>query len=108
MMNLHLLEPHSEKYTALNKIHLPDPDPNVVELWSEVEGLSEAEGVNALNSRASNAKVLFFDIDETMVHCIDDRDPPSMKGEIRLQINLQNPTHDSDRVERASNSDIYQ
>ena len=88
MMNLHLLEPHSEKYTAMDKIRLPDPDPNIVELWSEVEGLSEAGDANALNNRASNAKVLFFDIDETMVHCIDDRDPSSMKGEIKLQISL--------------------
>lgn len=26
------------------------------------------------------AKVIFFDIDETMIHCIDDRDHPDMKG----------------------------
>lgn len=34
----------------------------------------------------SRPKVLFFDIDETMIHCIDDRDPPSMKGNISLLV----------------------
>ena len=91
MVNLHLLEAHSEKYKELTKIRLPDPDPSIVELWSEIEELSEAGSANTLTNRASNAKVLFFDIDETMVHCIDDRDPSSMKGQIRLQINLQSP-----------------
>lgn len=92
MLNLHLLEPYSEKYMELDKICLPDPDLKILELWggSETEGLSGQEGADALKNRAPNAKVLFLDIDETMVHCIDDRDPPSMKGEIRLQINLQN------------------
>lgn len=38
----------------------------------------------------SGAKVLFVDVDETMIHCIDDRDPPTMKGRIKLTINLEN------------------
>lgn len=29
---------------------------------------------------------MFFDIDETMIHCIDDRDPASMKGKISLMV----------------------
>lgn len=82
----------------LEKIRLPDPDPKIVELWSEAEGLSGREGTVVPKKRVSNAKVLFLDIDETMVHCIDDRDPPSMKGEIRLQINLQNSAHDFDHA----------
>jgi len=35
MLNLHLLEPYSEKYMELGKIRLPDPDPKILELWSE-------------------------------------------------------------------------
>ena len=83
MMNLHLLESHSEKYTELDKVFLPDPDPAIVDLWSVVEG-QEIDGATAISNQVSNAKVLFFDIDETMVHCIDDRDPSTMKGEIKL------------------------
>lgn len=48
---------------------LPDIPASVVEAW-----------------HPSRPKVLFFDIDETMVHCIDDRDPPSMKGNISLLV----------------------
>lgn len=96
MLNLHLLEPYSEKYMELEKVRLPDPDPKLSELWRQAEGLPGREGTGVLKKRVSNAKVLFLDIDETMVHCIDDRDPPSMTGEIRLQINLQNSAHDSD------------
>ena len=98
MLNLHLLEPYSEKYLELEKIRLPDPDPKIVECWAQAEGLSGREGAGVPKKRASNAKVLFLDIDETMVHCIDDRDPPSMKGEIRLQINLHNSSHDFDHA----------
>ena len=34
-------------------------------------------------------KTLFFDIDETMIHCIDDKDPPTMKGKINLKVNCE-------------------
>jgi hypothetical protein len=33
--------------------------------------------------------VIFLDIDETMVHCIDDRDPSTMKGQVKLNVMLQ-------------------
>lgn len=84
MVNLRLLEPHSEKYLELEKVRLPDPNPKILELWSEADGEPGQEGSTGLRSQAPNAKVLFLDIDETMVHCIDDRDPSSMKGEVRL------------------------
>ena len=34
----------------------------------------------------SRPKVLLFDIDETMIHCIDDRDPATMKGRVTLVV----------------------
>ena len=40
-------------------------------------------------------KVVFFDIDETMIHCLDDRDPPDMKGEITLVVRLEDQQADS-------------
>ena len=33
MMNLHLIEAHSDKYESLNPVVLPDPDPHLVEAW---------------------------------------------------------------------------
>lgn len=30
--------------------------------------------------------MLAIDIDETMIHTIDERDPPSMKGQFKIQI----------------------
>ena len=40
MLNLHLLEPYSEKYMELEKVRLPDPDPKILELWSYLTGLT--------------------------------------------------------------------
>ena len=47
MLHLNLLEPHSEKYMELDKIRLPDPDPKILERWSEAEGLFQQEGAEA-------------------------------------------------------------
>jgi len=55
---------------------LPDIDRAIWQRWQPPTG----EHVNA--------KVLFLDIDETMIHCIDDRDPVSMRGETKLRIGL--------------------
>lgn len=74
--NLHLLKPLSHKYQLLPKIYLPDIDRAIWQRWQPPTG----EHVNA--------KVLFLDIDETMIHCIDDRDPVSMRGETKLRIGL--------------------
>lgn len=35
-----------------------------------------------------------MDIDETMVHCIDDRDPPGMMGSTTLRVNLTSKQND--------------
>jgi CTD small phosphatase-like protein 2 len=40
-------------------------------------------------------KVIFFDIDETMIHCLDDRDPPDMRGEVSLVVRLEEHTTNS-------------
>jgi FMN phosphatase YigB (HAD superfamily) len=42
--------------------------------------------------KGSNFKVLFFDIDETLIHCIDENDPSTMQGQERLRINLNGYT----------------
>ena len=72
------MAPYSEAYRNIEKVYLPRPDPNVVGRWKR-EGLD------------IQPKVLLLDIDETMIHCIDDRDPPSMRGETRLRIGLCSP-----------------
>ena len=74
--NLHLLKLLSHKYQLLPKVYLPDVDRAIWQRWQPPTG----EHVNA--------KVLFLDIDETMIHCIDDRDPVSMRGETKLRIGL--------------------
>lgn len=58
-MNLHLLECHQNAYKKLESVYLPDN---------------------------RNEKVLILDIDETMIHTIDERDPSSMKGKYELYI----------------------
>ena len=40
-------------------------------------------------------KVIFFDIDETMIHCIDDRDSPDMKGQANLVVRLEEQTENN-------------
>ena len=42
-------------------------------------------------------KVLILDIDETMIHCIDDRDSPEMKGEHQLKVRVKNNNKISDK-----------
>ena len=79
MDNLDLLKPYSEFYRKIDKVFLPDPNPSVVKKWQK--GLK-----NIVKS-----KVLMLDIDETMIHCIDDRDPSGMIGETRLRIGLCSP-----------------
>lgn len=51
---------------------LPEPTPEQKANWAD-----------------GRAKVIFFDIDETMIHCIDDRDHPDMKGEVTLNVYLE-------------------
>ena len=48
---------------------------------------NEYLNIPAVNLRASqHKKVLIFDLDETMIHTLDERDPPTMKGKVRLNI----------------------
>lgn len=74
MRNLHLLEPHTNAYRAMPTVNLPPFTAQQVKNWSP-----------------SSPKVLLLDIDETMIHCIDDRDPPSMRGQIALTVHSEVP-----------------
>ena len=65
---------------------LPDPESFLVETWKQEQ--NESEIFESFDQNYRNVKVLFFDIDETMVHCIDDRDPSTMVGQYRLTIGL--------------------
>ena len=59
MLNLHLVQKHQQDYLNCPSVFLP-------------------------NSR--NEKVLILDVDETLIHTIDERDPASMKGSFELLI----------------------
>ena len=39
----------------------------------------------------SRPKVLFLDIDETMIHCLDERDPSTMIGKHTLEVETEPP-----------------
>ena len=80
MLNLQVLEPFSENYLNIGSVFLPDPEQEVVARWSEEKEVGNQSTRHELNHQRQ-IKVLFLDIDETLAHCIDDRDPPSMKGE---------------------------
>ena len=66
------MEPFSSAYLNSESVMLPEPTPEQKSNW--------------INGQA---KVIFFDIDETMIHCIDDRDHPDMKGEVTLDVKLE-------------------
>lgn len=53
MLNLHMVDKHKNDYQNCPSVFLPD---------------------------SRNEKVLILDVDETLIHTIDERDPPSMKG----------------------------
>jgi TFIIF-interacting CTD phosphatase-like protein len=59
MLNLHMVDKHSKDYLNCPNVFLPKCD---------------------------NEKVLILDVDETLIHTIDERDPPSMKGSFELFI----------------------
>jgi hypothetical protein len=63
MLNLNLLTPYLDDYLRVSPVILPEPSQWLNNNWD-----------------GTNPKVIFIDIDETMVHCIDDRDPENMKG----------------------------
>ena len=62
VMHLHLLEQYKQDYLNLPQIELPKP-------WKRSQEL-----------------LLILDIDETMIHTIDERDPPNMRGQYKIQI----------------------
>ena len=78
MRNLQLLQPYSESYKSLGRVVLPEPTDEQKSHWPE-----------------NRVKVIFFDIDETMIHCIDDRDSPDMKGQVPLVVSFQEQTENS-------------
>jgi predicted HAD superfamily phosphohydrolase YqeG len=58
MLNLDLVEKYGNRYLDLKPVHI----------------------------KKSNKRLLVFDIDETMIHTIDERDPKSMKGQYKIKI----------------------
>jgi hypothetical protein len=52
MLNLDLVEKYGQKYLELPQVTIPQ----------------------------SNKRLLVFDIDETMIHTVDEKDPKTMKG----------------------------
>lgn len=72
--NLYLLNDFYECYQLLEPVFLPEPSQEVFENWQDAV--------------SSHPKTLFLDIDETMIHCIDESDPPTMLGEYTLRVEL--------------------
>jgi CTD small phosphatase-like protein 2 len=68
MLNLDLVEKHGEKYKELQMVEIPQ----------------------------SKKRLLVFDIDETMIHTIDERDHKAMRGQFKIKI------RDGDRTEEIS------
>jgi CTD small phosphatase-like protein 2 len=64
MLNLDLVEKYGSRYKELKPVQIAQ----------------------------SHKKLLVFDIDETMVHTIDERDPPTMKGQYKIKVKDQNRT----------------
>ena len=62
-MNLHLLNQYDQLYKQLPKVHIPSWDANTKDKF-----------------------LLMLDIDETMIHAIDERDGPDMKFQFTLDI----------------------
>lgn len=75
MANLQLLVPYNTYYKSLPEVQLPDCN---------------------IQWEGTNPKVIFLDIDETMVHCVDDRDPAWMKGEYKLHVKMQDQSLEID------------
>lgn len=58
MLNLDLVQKYGNRYLELEPVHI----------------------------KKSDKKLLVFDIDETMIHTLDERDPKSMKGQFKIKI----------------------
>lgn len=71
MMNLNLFEPYLNNFQQIEKVFLPEFDQHLIDNWN-------IDNFENLKNNYSNAKTLFIDIDETMIHCIDDRDSPGI------------------------------
>lgn len=66
IMNLHLIDKYYNEYKLKHPFYMPD---------------------------SKHQRLLIFDIDETMIHTLDERDPPEMKGTVRLFIpDTEHPT----------------
>lgn len=79
MRNIHLLDPYQESYQDLESVVLPEPTAEQKSKWPD-----------------GRVKVVFFDIDETMIHCIDDKDSPDMVGDVKLDVMIDQGDNDGD------------
>lgn len=70
--NLQLIEHQSQAYLFKQRVHLPDPSPEVQAKWT-----------------STSPKVVFLDLDETLIHCIDENDPATMIGQEQIRIDLK-------------------
>ena len=76
MKNLVNLKPYCRAYKDIEPIDLPEPSDEVKMAWQ------------------GDHKVIFFDIDETMIHCLDDRDPKTANGQYQIQIDVKDKLND--------------
>lgn len=81
MRNLHLLDPYQEQYHEMENVELPEPTEEQQSKWPD-----------------GRVKVVFFDIDETMIHCLDDKDASDMIGEVNLEVMMNQPDEDESDV----------
>lgn len=82
-------------YSKLTEIHFHETLAVVSNLSKIIEEYDKAylELEPVYLPETTKTKVLIFDIDETMVHSIDERDPKGMKGKIHLLIPDQRDAH---------------
>ena len=79
MRNIHLLDPFLESYKDVERVELPEPTEEQKSKWPD-----------------GDVKVVFFDIDETMIHCIDDKDSPDMVGDVKLDVMIDQGEDEGD------------
>ena len=70
ILNLNLLQPYQNDYKNLPQIDIP----------------SEPRFHSGRGRRERQRRILAVDIDETMIHTIDERDPRDMKGKVKIQV----------------------
>jgi Dullard-like phosphatase family protein len=71
VQNLHAIDHLKDEYRYIEPVFLPDPSAELASRW------------------LGDPKVLFLDIDETLIHCIDEKDPQTMYGQHTLRVDLK-------------------